>query len=93
MASTFSKSENGFHPDTPSPKPNHIQHGYGSWNGVTKLNNNEFINFRKRTREGGTNTVLCLNPFTSDAYHPHVFTGTKFNNVDPSAMAYIMAPV
>jgi len=56
------------------------------------LNNNEFINFRARTREGGTNSVLCLNPATSDAYHPHVFTGTKFNNVDPSAMAFIMSP-
>lgn len=62
------------------------------WGGEAYLNRNEYINFRSKTKEGATNTVLCLNPTASDYIAPHHFYGTKFNNVDPGAMAYIMSP-
>lgn len=54
------------HPTMPSPKPYHKCKSYGSWAGVIEHHRNEFINFYPTTREGASQTLLCLNPTASD---------------------------
>jgi len=80
------------HPDKPSPKPYHKPKSYGVWGATALYENMEFINWYPNTQTGARQTVLCLNPKASDYIPPHQFNNTKFNKVQPSAMAYIKSP-
>lgn len=93
MASIFIRVKKPLLPAAMSPKPYHKSKSYGAWGGEAYLTGNEFINFRAKTREGATNSVICLNDYGSDYVAPHYLFDTKINNVDPGALAYIMAPL
>lgn len=80
------------HPMMPSPKPYHKCKSYGSWGATAYFENMEFINFYERTTTGARQTAICLNPTASDYIPPHLFKNTKFNNVMPTALAYIKSP-
>ena len=92
MSSSFVRGSKPLHPTMSSPNPYHKLKSYGTWGGEAFFNRNEYIDFRARTREGGRQSILCLNPFASDYIPPHHFEGTKLINVDSGAMAFIMDP-
>jgi hypothetical protein len=92
MSTIFIRGAKPLHPSSSSPKPYHKSKSYGTWGGEAYLSGNEYINFRAKTKEGSTNSVLCLNPTASDYIPPHHFVDTKLNNIDPGAMAFIMSP-
>lgn len=93
MASIFIRVAKPLHPTAASKKPYHKAKSYGTWGGQAYLTGNEFINFKAKTSEGASNSIICLNHYGSDYIAPHNFYDTKFNNVDPGALAYIMHPL
>jgi hypothetical protein len=92
MSATSIDGAKPIHPTMPSPKPYHKSKSYGTWGGQAIFKNFEFINFYEKTKLGKQQTVICLNPTASDYIQPHLFIGTKMNNVKPGAMAYLKAP-
>ena len=80
------------HPTSPPMKPHFKTMSAAAWSGVTKLYRNEFINWQPRGSAGGNQYVICLNPFGSDYIQPQHFYDTKFTNVDPEAMTWLMSP-
>ena len=93
MAAVFIRKKKALLPAAASKKPYHKIKSYGAWGGQSYLTGNEFINWTTKTREGATNGIICLNDYGADYVAPHYFFDTKINNVDPGAIAYLMAPL
>lgn len=92
MSSMFMNSPLLHHPTTPSGKPYYKSMAFGTWEGVTKLYRNSFINWETKTSTGANQYVICLNPYGSDYIQPHHFYDTTFDNVHPDAMAWLYSP-
>lgn len=80
------------HPTKPSSLPIHKIKSNGAWGGQVEINNVEFHKFEATTKCGMKQHTMKRNDYASDYIPMHIFSNTRFYDVQDSAMIWIEDP-
>jgi hypothetical protein len=84
--------EKPLHPIPPKRIPYDKPGADASWDGKFIFNNNELINFKALSRNGGTSRAFILHANSPDYMPAHSFLNTMFTDVEHDALASFADP-